>query len=410
MSTATGPPAALPERCDALIIGGGAAGLALAARLADSEFRRRRVIVVDDDSRPLADRAWAYWSDVAADTEAAGAQAFDRFWVRTGDAAHLVELDRFRYRTVTGPELDRATDAALAGAPGFARVRGQVSAVSDGPHGASVVVDGRTVRADWVFDSVGVRDPTRAGVGLPIRAAGSGHRLVFTGRRIETDVDVFDPCAPVLMDFRTGQGADLAFVYVLPAGPRVALVEHTRFTAAADVRPGAGDTALDAYLRDILRVGTHRVLATEHGTIPLVTTRPPRPGHRVVLIGTPAGMVRASTGYGYARIQRHSAALARSLATHGHPFDVPDAPARYRTLDRVLLEVIDREPARVVDVFARLFAASPGDRVLEFLDERTSVVQELALILTLPPAPFLRAVAALITRPPSGRRARRPRP
>ncbi|WP_448060198.1 lycopene cyclase family protein [Cellulomonas hominis] len=409
MSTATGPPAALPERCDALIIGGGAAGLALPARLADSEFRHRRVIVVDDDSWPLADRAWAYWSDATADTEAVGAQAFDRFWVCTGDAAHLVELDRFRYRTVTGPELDRATDAALAGAPGFARVRGQVSAVSDGPHGASVVVDGRTVRADWVFDSVGVRDPTCAGVGLPIRAAGPGHRLVFTGRRIETDVGVLDPCAPVLRDFRTGQGADLAFVYVLPAGPRVALVEHTRFTAA-DVRPGASDTALDAYLRDVLRVGTHRVLAPEHGTLPLVMTRPPRPGHRVVRIGTPAGMVRASIGYGYARIQRHSAALARSLATHGHPFDVPDAPARYRTPDHVLLEVIDREPARVVDVFARLFAASPGDRVLEFLDERTSVAQEFALIRTLPPAPFLRAVAAPVTRPPSERRTRRPRP
>lgn len=396
MSTASDRPAGLPHRCHALIVGGGASGLALAMRLADSEFKHRDVVVVEDGSRPLADRAWAYWSVSATAAGAAGSGGFDRFWVRTNDVARLVELDRFRYRTVTGVDLDRAADAALLDAPGFTRVRGHVTEIHDGPHQAEVVVDGHAVRADWVFDSVGIRGPASSSTHPATAAARPGHSLVFTGRHVQTDVDVFDVTAPTLMDFRTGQGRDLAFVYVLPSTPRRALVEHTRFRAAVGHVPaGVGAAALDTYLRDVLRVGVHRVLSTENGTIPLVTAQPPRPGERVVLIGTPAGMVKASTGYGYARILRHSAALVRSLVTHGHPFDVPRPSARHRALDRVLLEAIRREPAQVIDVFARLFAANPGDRVLAFLDERTTVPQELATILTLPPAPFLRAVAAL---------------
>ncbi|RYV51325.1 lycopene cyclase family protein [Pengzhenrongella frigida] len=399
MSTPADRRAALPAHCDAVIVGGGASGLALAGHLARSGYRQRTVLIVEDGSRPLDDRAWAFWSRAdatwsppEATLPAADPSTFDRFWIRTHDVAHLVELDTYRYQVIRGRDLDSATETALRGAPGFARVRGHVTEVRDGPQHASVVVDGHTVRADWVFDSVGCPDPGLATTSRPRPEMA----LVFTGRRIETETDTFD-LAPTLMDFRTPQGPDLAFVYVLPTSARVALVEHTRFTASAAHPTGVDETALDLYLRDALGLGAHRVLSVERGTIPLATHRPRPPGRRVVPIGTPAGMVKASTGYGYARIQRHSAALASSLAAHGHPFDVPTSPARFRTLDRVLLETIHRDPARVVDAFVRLFAANPGDRVLKFLDEDSTLKDELATIRTLPPAPFLRTMATLAT-------------
>lgn len=83
--------------------------------------------------------------------------------------------------------------------------------------------------------------------------------------------------------------------------------------------------------------------------------------------------------------------LVGSLVRHGHPFDVASAPRRYRWLDRVLLTAAAREPERVVDAFDRLFARNPGDRVLSFLDEDTTLAQELMLVRSLPPGPFLRA-------------------
>lgn len=392
MRTPGARPSTLPERTDALIVGGGASGLTLASHLARSGWRDHDVLIVDDGSHALDDRAWAYWSDSPGLLDAAVSASFDRFWVRTSGLAQLVVLESHRYHVVRGRDLDRAADAVLADAPEFRRVHGHVSQIRDGPRDAEVVVDGHTVRAEWVFDSVGIEDPTEGTVSPSATAVPPASALHFVGRRIETDVDTFDADAPTLMDFRTRQGRDLGFVYVLPASPRVALVEHTRFTTSPGHSILPGEAAVDVYLREVLGVGSHRVLATEHGTIPLLTQRPRQARQRVVPIGAPAGMVKPSTGYGYARIQRHSATLARSLATHGHPFEVPAPRARHRILDGVLLEAIRQEPGQVIRAFERLFTANPGDRVMTFLDEDTTIAQELAIILTLPPAPFLRAL------------------
>jgi len=390
-------PLALPERVDAVIVGAGASGLSLAGHLARSSWRDRQVLIVDDGSHALDDRAWAYWSDSHDALDAAISASNDRFWVRTTDVAHLVRLNAYRYHVVRGPDLGRAVDAALTGAPGFRRVSGHVSQIRDGVRAAAVVVDGRTVRASWVFDSVG-RGTSAPSPAAARAAASPGMALAFVGRRIETDVDTFDVGAPTLMDFRTPQGDGLCFVYVLPSAPRVALVEHTQFTSDSGDPAEPGEAALDLYLQEVLGIGGHRVLGTEHGTIPLVTTRPRPPGRRVVPIGIPAGMVKASTGYGYGRIQRHSAALTRSLATLGHPFDVRTPPARHRVFDDVLLDAISREPASVVHAFERLFVGNPGDCVLAFLDEATTIGQEVGTILTLPPAPFLRALRRVAAR------------
>jgi lycopene beta-cyclase len=86
------------------------------------------------------------------------------------------------------------------------------------------------------------------------------------------------------------------------------------------------------------------------------------------------------------------------LVRHGHPFDVPRPSRRHHLLDAALLEVLDRDPPRLEQVFARLFAANPVERVLRFLDEDAGVGEELRLIASLPPAPFLRAWPAALAR------------
>jgi lycopene beta-cyclase len=191
------------------------------------------------------------------------------------------------------------------------------------------------------------------------------------------------------MDFRTDQDGEIRFVYVLPSGPRRALVEHTRFGAGA---PVDADGPLHDYLTGVTRVGAYRVLRREGGRLPLGPPVPrPAVGH-VVPIGVPGGMLKASTGYAYARIQRDSAAIARSLLTAGHPFAPTGGHRRHAVLDAVLLDVLAAEPHRLQQAFLQLFARNPGDRVFRFLDEDTSISQEAILVATLPPTPFLRAM------------------
>ncbi|HEY6746786.1 MAG TPA: lycopene cyclase family protein [Mycobacteriales bacterium] len=369
-------------RWDAVIAGGGASGLSLACHLAAGGWRDRRVLVVDDGSRPLEGRAWAYWSAGPGLLDAAVDRSFDRLRVCAPGRTVHVPLHRYRYRVVSGARLQRAVKGALAPAPGYRLTHGHVEAIEQNPDGAVVHIDGRLVEADWVFDSVTAPSP------LDARAW-----LTFSGWEVETQQDAFEPGTPTLMDFRTDQDGELRFVYVLPSGPRRALVEHTRFGAGA---PVDADGPLDDYLTDVTRAGAYRVLRREGGRLPL---RPPLPrpgvGH-VVPIGVAGGMLKASTGYAYARIQRDSAAIARSLVTARHPFAPTGGHRRHAVLDAVLLDVLAAEPDRLQQAFLQLFARNPGDRLLRFLDEDTSIFQEAVLVTTLPPTPFLRAMVRML--------------
>ena len=50
------------DKADIIIAGGGASGLSLACRLADSvELKDKNIIIIDKDSKSTNDRTWCFW-------------------------------------------------------------------------------------------------------------------------------------------------------------------------------------------------------------------------------------------------------------------------------------------------------------------------------------------------------------
>jgi lycopene beta-cyclase len=188
---------------------------------------------------------------------------------------------------------------------------------------------------------------------------------------------------------------------VLPDGPYRALVEVTEFVPrhVQPTAPTVRAATLAGYVSGVLAPGRFEVRRTESAVLPLrATPPPPRGSGHVLTIGARAGLIKASTGYAYQRIQRDSAAIARSLARHGHPFDLPRPGRHYRLLDSILLDVLDRDAGQLECAFARLLLTNPADRVLRFLDEDSTMGEELRLIATMPKKPYVRAVAARVLR------------
>ena len=374
---------------DAVIAGGGLAGLSLAGHLAAGGWRDRRVLIVDD-AGPVSAVSWGFWSRPDGLLDDAVSRTYDLIRIHADGAERILPLRPYRYRVVRRPDLVRVVHGLIRHCPGFEIRSGRVEDVRDGPTTVETIVDGQAVHSRWAFDSV-----TRPPASPPVDA-----RLAFTGWEVVSDRPSFDPAVPTLFDFRTAQSGGARFAYILPADPYRALVELTQFVPP-DVEPPsswARSAGLATYLRDVARCSAYRTVRTESAVIPLRARPEVRRGRRVLAIGARGGLIKASTGYAYQRIQRDSRAIAASLVRHGHPFGAFRSRRRHRLLDAVLLRVLDREPARLEQIFARLFAANPADRVLRFLDEDTSLRDELRLIATLPPAPFLRASTAALAR------------
>lgn len=392
------------ESFDAVIVGGGAAGLSLVCHLAHAGWRGR-LAIVDDGDHPHAHRSWAWWGRGEGLLDAHATARFHHLEAAGPTWRRHAPLAPHTYLSITGFALAEAAQAALARLDDGVQVAGRALEVVQGDDAVIVTVDmpggGVTrLRAPWVFDSVGP--------GASRADPRSAPHLDFLGLQVESDRDVFDPDAVTLMDFRTGQGDGVAFVYVLPSSPRTALVERTVFVhpgARGRVR-GGHEAELATYLRDPLALPDVRVTGREEGLIPLVAHAPARPGGGIVPLGVRAGMVRASTGYAFARIQRHSEEIARRLVAERDPRRAARAERWPRLLDAALLRVIRADPHAVREAFAAMLTVHPPARTLRFLDGEASLADHARIFASLPLLRFARAQVSDLR--PAARRGRRP--
>lgn len=402
----TGAAAARPDY-DVIIIGAGLSGLSLACHLVQSPWRNRSILLVDKVAAARDDRTWCYWSNAPTMFDGAVSRTWDRLRVAGAGFERTLDLGDYRYKMIRGAGFHCHARAVLAAHDNVTLAQGVVERIEDGPAGARVRVDGRTVSATWVFDSRFL--PSEMGSD---DARYHTLKLHFKGWEIETPEPAFDPGMPTLFDFRTPQAGEVRFFYVLPITDRRALVEYTLFAPRVLPRRGYED-ALRHYLCYASGVTGFRVLREEGGVIP-ATDRPfpRRAGEHVMNIGTRGGRVKPSTGYAFMRVQQDSAAIVASLVRRGHPFDVPADSRRYRLYDSILLDIMCRRGGEIAPIFTAMFAHNRIERVLRFLDEIGSARENLLLIATLPPRLFLesigRAVAGIPAAPgPGGSVARR---
>jgi lycopene beta-cyclase len=206
----------------------------------------------------------------------------------------------------------------------------------------------------------------------------------FLGWTIETQADVFDAATATLMDFRVPQiNGDVCFVYVLPHSARTALVEFTVFGPQVWPHPQYREL-LRNYINARLRVNTFAICEEEIGVIPM-TDAPfePQPSAHVFNIGTAGGCTKPSTGYTFLRIQQQAKAIASLIQKTGQPSaHHPTRQKRYGLFDSILLNVLaqQRRAGGGQRVFADLYSRNPAWLMFKFLDEATTLREDLRVM------------------------------
>ncbi|NOK19540.1 lycopene cyclase family protein [Corallococcus carmarthensis] len=370
-------------RChDVAIVGGGCAGFQLLHALS-REPRGEALDILMLDEAEMLSRSWCFWSREPHPLDFLIAKSWDALAFHAPGLDLRLALAPYRYHYIPGHRFFAFfEDEFLPAHRNVTRVRTTVDTLTREPDGFTLTGPGGPWRARQVFSS---RVPPASG---PERTHLWQH---FRGWFVHMKRPVFDDRAVTLMDFAL-PGSDLRFAYVLPFTPTQALVEVTAFSK--DVYATAHyDALLEHYLRRRFPSVPFTVTGLEVGRIPMTDRRFTRAGPAgETLIGTAAGMVKASTGYAFERIHRDSEQLARHAVTGTTPA-WPSTTGRFRFYDQLLLGLFAREPATGIRVLAAMFDKVPLPRILRFLDEDTSLREELALILRLPFAPFLGQLA-----------------
>ena len=107
-------------------------------------------------------------------------------------------------------------------------------------------------------------------------------------------------------------------------------------------------------------------------------------------MGTAGGFTKASSGYTFQFIQKNTTNIVKSLSTGNDPNQELDFRDKmFQWYDRTLVEVILSKSMAGKDIFAKMFNKLQIERILRFLGNESSLIDDLKIITSLPLKPFL---------------------
>lgn len=377
------------KQYDYILTGAGMSGLSLAYYLTQSKLSHKKILLIDKERKTRNDRTWCFWEEGDGPLEQLVCRRWPIIRFCGTNFEQNLSLGAYAYKMIRGRDFYAHMWKHLAQFPNVEFVQTDILSIAETPESAVVTTPVGTFEASFVFDST---NPLQ--LNLPNR-----HNLLqhFKGWFIETPHDVFDPNLPYIMDFRVEQHDDCRFLYVLPFDKRRALVEFTLFTPSL-LSPQAYDDTLADYLKRFWQLTDYQIEETEFGVIPM-SDEPIEeyPGERIVRIGTAGGYTKPSTGYTFRASQEALQGLVENLVEIGQPFRWRAAlQSRFSLYDSIFLNVLQENRHSAKDVFTRIFANNPAQKVFRFLDEKSTILQELSIFIRMPFGPFLRAAGDVI--------------
>ena len=376
------------NKVDYLFSGAGASATLLLMNMEKQGLLKdKKILILDPDSKYSNDKTYCFWSEQNAELTVKCRHLISHQWEEVCVNGNKPEsLLPKKYFHITGIDVYKELRRIIE-QHNLQRIHSSVIEIIAIENGVKVITDANIWESSLVFDS---RPPNY----LPPKNDDTHLLQSFIGYVITTDDPILNINCVDLMDFNVEQSDATQFMYVLPLGEGKTLVELTRFGLKAITQKEA-NPVLDLYITH--RFGNYQILNTEIGCIPMSTADisvEPLPG--VIPIGGRAGAVKPSTGYAFKNMFNHAERLADSLKRNVKPAVIADSP-RFRFYDRLLLLILTRQPSQGKSIFEALFNKNETKNVLQFLDEKTTLIQDIRIFLTLPIKPFLKAVGWVVS-------------
>lgn len=377
------------NRFDYIIAGAGAAGLSLLWYMLQSEsLKEKQILLVDLKLSPNHDKTWCFWDDSNLPMQELIHQSWDKLSVTAFGRNFTETLQRHKYHCVRSGEYTTRLLQLAKSADNVTMLESAITGFSEKKSAGVIHTEKGDFEAEWIFQSA-LRPENFTDLTVDISL-----KQHFLGVEIKTDKNIFDADVVTLMDFDTDQERGVTFFYTLPYSENEALIEYTFFTSELLTKEEymAGIHKY-LHLRYGLSDNQFEITREEVGIIPMEDRRYPGWFNgRVLNIGTVGGLTKPTTGYTFTRIHKHSVEITKALANGMRPPDKTHSPYRFRVYDMMLLYLLENEPEMSVQIFHDLFKKNSFDRILAFLEERTSLAAELSIFSSLPYMPFFRSI------------------
>jgi lycopene beta-cyclase len=289
-------------------------------------------------------------------------------------------LQPFQYKMIRSLDFYQSMKKKLTEFDQLTQIREKVTRIAEN----SVATEVKTYHGDLIFSSI--FDPKK----LYQQKKYPVLLQHFVGQVVETQNPCFDPDKIEFMNFNVPQKGNTRFMYVLPLSPNKALLEYTLFSAQLLERKEYV-TAINDFLKT-LPTGGYEVIEEEEGKIPMTCYRFDLINNSSLLhIGTAGGWTKPSTGYTFQRINEKSKELVDFLKKN-KPLSHFGKRGRFWFYDLLFIDVLAKDNAHGADLFKRMFQKNSPETIFQFLDEKSSIVQEFQIMRSFNVRQFVKAL------------------
>jgi lycopene beta-cyclase len=373
------------QKYDYIITGSGASGLMLAYRMAkDSFFDTASILIIDKEKKTSNDRTWCFWENGTGEWDDLLHKSWDKIVFKSNLHQNTIPLQSYTYKMIRSAKFYKKLWNCIDAKNNISFIEANVVSVLDTSEGAIVETSTGKYHAVKLLNSIDFDQKYTQQEKYPVLLQ---H---FIGWFVETNKNQFDDSTATFMDFTVDQKRNTRFMYVLPISPKKALFEYTLFSKEVLTK--------EEYESELLKylatksITEYTITEIEEGVIPMTSYKFWKQNSKNIMhIGTVGGWTKASTGYTFKNTFKKTIQLIAFLKTE-NDFTHFRKKTRFWWYDLLLIDVLSSHNHLGSKLFSTLFKRNSLKSVFRFLDEETSFIEDLRIMLSMPPLRFIVAL------------------
>lgn len=361
---------------DYIICGAGASGLILASSMLDDKyFSNKKILLIEKENKNLNDRTWSFWEGKNGKFDDLVSKSWSYAKFKSFNTNLEFNLDPFIYKTIRSSDFYKKLFSKIKLSKQIKIENLEVKQIISKKNKVIIHTKSNEFIGKYVFSSILKKD-------LLKNSSFPFLKQHFEGWFIKTNKSFFDKNKTTLMDFSINQKNETRFIYILPFKSNEALIEFTLFTKSI-LKNSEYEKVLKEYLNN-KGIDSYEILEKEKGVIPM--TCYPFEKHnnsRVLFIGTAGGWTKASSGYTFKNIITKTELLINFLKRE-KDLSKFNLRSRFNFYDLILIDVLYNYNHLGDKIFSSLFRNNKPNKVLNFLDEKTNLIDELKIMYSFP--------------------------
>jgi lycopene beta-cyclase len=367
-----------------IFTGSGLAALMTIRELILSDnFKDKSILLLDQNLKKTNDRTWCFWDDDKL-FETIISKKWDVALFADENFSRNLDLNPYQYKMIQGLDFYNLVFDLISKQDTIHFANQKVIGFEELGNHCVITTDTESYTCDKIFNSIYDDDLAKNQTKYPLL-----HQH-FIGWFIKSKEEIFDRNTATFMDFSVEQKGNTRFMYVLPTSSTEALLEYTLFSKDLLSKKEYEDEIIK-YIQN-LGITEYEIVEKEQGNIPMTCYKFwENNSKNRINIGSAGGWTKASTGFTFKNTSKKAKQLVQFLETNSdfrkfHKID------KYWFYDLLFIDVLYQNNAIGSRVFSSLFEKGNPVPIFKFLDDESTLLQDLQIILKCPKIEFIKSL------------------